>query len=391
MAGQPRERASYRVLVAVETDATRYYGPKASRPRLLDVSGAEQMLAHLAADLRTLLPDIANCSLIAAGALFDQTQLLRPGFPVFSALESVVTDRTDSNFQARLVSVGATDGRMPDPALKPREDIPLGILLLLPVVVHGRAEAIERLGQAMEHRFLEKGQVSAHTASWLQSAFSISINHARFMTLTDLNALLRMQLEHYGFLPLWELLDAALGGRADRLAVTSTCGADYEWRGDAVHTRFETFDFWATSGLGKALPAQRQGLAGGYSDWTREFRQYAATLQAHGLSLTIVDPGSRNPLDGTFFVEHQSEPPDSSASIVTEHSFGELGTVAITVARASGVDHYYPLQPRGLNDIHAVLRESVPSGRTIAFPGTILYDERTRRLKPDTEVSRPRG
>ena len=35
----------YRALVAIETDATRYYGPDASRPALLETTQAEQMLA----------------------------------------------------------------------------------------------------------------------------------------------------------------------------------------------------------------------------------------------------------------------------------------------------------------------------------------------------------
>ena len=78
---------THRILVAVETDATRYYGPNAARPALLGATDAEQMLAHIAADLHSLLPGISDCSLIATGALFDQTQILRPGYPVFSALE----------------------------------------------------------------------------------------------------------------------------------------------------------------------------------------------------------------------------------------------------------------------------------------------------------------
>ena len=78
----------YRILVAIETDATRYYGPDATTPALLGNSDAEQLVAHLAADLKSLFADISSCSLIAPGALYDQTQILRPGYPVFRALEA---------------------------------------------------------------------------------------------------------------------------------------------------------------------------------------------------------------------------------------------------------------------------------------------------------------
>jgi hypothetical protein len=41
------------------------------------------------------------------------------------------------------------------------------------------------------------------------------------------------------------------------------------------------------------------------------------------------------------------------------------------------------VKPRGLNDVHALLRDRIPGGHTVAFPNTIVYDETTRRLRPD--------
>ena len=247
----------YRILVAIETDATRYYGPDAIRPAVLEKSDAEQLLAHVAADLKGLLPEISSCSLIAAGALFDQTQVLRPGYPVFQALEEVSIDNRQDRFKPGLISVGASGGRMPVAALQPEPEIPPGLLQLMPLSVHGPAEQVAALGQAMEYRFLEEGQLSAHSAAWLQTAFGVTVSHARLMTLTDLNAMLRLQLDHFGFLPLWKLLDAALEGQHS-LAVASERGMRLEWRDGAVHTAFQTFDYWANAGAGAALPAERQ-------------------------------------------------------------------------------------------------------------------------------------
>jgi hypothetical protein len=165
------------------------------------------------------------------------------------------------------------------------------LLQLLPVVVHGPAPLVEQLGQAMEYRLLEQGQLSPHAASWLQTAFRVSINHARLMTLTDLNAMLRLQLEHFGFLPLWELLDAALSGRGDALRVRTPSGKTLDWKDGEVHAVFETFDYWAREGGGAGLPAGRLALAGGYGDWTREMRQYTTTLRAHGVAISFHLPG----------------------------------------------------------------------------------------------------
>jgi hypothetical protein len=369
----------YRTLVAIETDATRYYGPQASRPALLGPRDAEQLLAHVAADMRALLPAVAECSLIAAGVLFDQTQILRPGYPVFAALEASAA----RPFKPGLVSIGAADGVMPAEALQPGADIPLGLLQLLPVVVHGPARLVQELGGAMEYRFLEQGQLSPHAAAWLQTAFRISVNHARLLTLIDLNAMLRLQLEHFGFLPLWELLDAALSASNSVLRVSTPSGRTLEWRDGEVHAVFETFDFWAREGGGAGLPAARLALAGGYGDWTREMRQYTTTLRAHGVTICFHPPGGGPALAGTYFSEVSEAAPQDDDPAVTEHSFGDLGTVAITAVAGDRIENYYPLRPRGLNDIQARLREVVRGGHTVAFPATILYDEQNRRLRPD--------
>ncbi|MDX1381362.1 MAG: hypothetical protein R3233_09585, partial [Xanthomonadales bacterium] len=357
---------------------------EATRPAPLARNDAEQMLQHVAADVRALLPDVADCSLIAAGALYDQTQVLRPGFPVFEALEATAADRSPkAAFRPTLVSIGSDNGKMPDAALQPDDAIPLGLLQLLPVVVHGPAGTVEALGRAMEYRFLEEGQLSAHSALWLQTAFDIRLTHARLMTLTDLSAMLRMQLDHFGFLPLWELLDAALSGQPGSLAVTTPSGKAWEWRGDAVHTRFETFDHWANEGGGAGLGTARMALAGGYGDWTREVRQYLSTLRAHRVPVRFHLPDADRPLEGTFFRELSPVEASRGDATVTHHSFGDLGTVAVTAVTAQGVENFYPLGARGLNDIQAHLRQCAQDGLSVAFPGTIVYDERSRRLRPD--------
>ena len=375
----------YRIMVAVETDASRYYGANASRPGLLGISDSEQLLAHLAADLRSLIPGISRCSLIASGALFDQTQLLRPAYPIFKALESASLAERTEKFQPGLVSIGSENGKMPLEDLQPQEDIPLGLLQLIPLVVHGPDTEVQELGQSMEYRFLEEGQLSAHSVNWMETAFGVSINHARFMTLTDLNALLHLQLDHFGFLPLWELLDAALNKRKEPLEVESKSGISYSWHEGAVHAEFETFDHWAGSGSGSELASLDQVLADGYGDWTREIRQYLTTLNAHGVEMVFHRGDNSEPLDGNFFVEQSTLIPDRKATTVTEHSFRELGTIAVSLVIEGKLQNYYPLSPTGLNDIHGAIRERVPGGNTVAFPGTILHDTPTRCLKADSD------
>ena len=77
-------------------------------------------------------------------------------------------------------------------------------------------------------------------------------------------------------------------------------------------------------------------------------------------------------------------------SAVTEHSFGDLGTIAVTVVHEGRTDNFYPLTAQGLNDIHNHLRGRIPDKQTVAFPGTLLYDERKRCLKADAYTPRKR-
>jgi len=235
----------------------------------------------------------------------------------------------------------------------------------------------------MEHRFFEQGQLSAHSAKSLESQFRISVNHARFMTITDLNAMLRLQLEHYGFLPLWELLDSAINSPEEAKEVETPSGLKFEWRSGAVHSYFESFDWWASYGEGALKPALQQQLQAAYVDWTREYRRYLTMLSAHGIKVyqhlqNLADAE----LTGTFFLEESTNQPASSSAQVTEHSAADLGTVAVTVVSGDRQMNFYPLQASGLNDLHQFIRDEDYSG-DVAFPGCIHYNEQTRQLVPE--------
>ncbi len=369
------------ILVGIETDPTRYHGEHASRPSLLERANAEQVLAHVAADLTAMFPTIDRYTLSMAGALYDQTQILRPHLPVYRALETLQqSGNPGADFQARLLSIGASEGHMPLQELQPFEDIPLGLLQILPLLITGPGEYVDNLAEEMEHRFLEQGQVSAHFAKALETQFQISVNHARFMTMTDLNALLRLQLEHYGFLPLWELLDAAMTNTTGTLEVTTPGGLRFNWRDDKVHSTFESFDWWAQYGGGAEEPANDQMLQSAYANWTREYRRYLTMLTAHGVSVSQHLPGlDDTELTTSFLLEESTNTPEPSSAQVTAHSADDLGTIAVTVINGSRQMNFYPLQASGLNDLHQFIREESYGG-DIAYTGKLCYDESLRRL-----------
>ena len=373
------------ILVGIETDPTQYHGENANRPALLDHEGAQQVVAHVAIDLRDMFPAINRCALSMAGALYDRAQVLRPQLPVYGALEKLQQSANPgSDFQPSSLGIGADNGRMPLQELQPFETIPPGSLQILPLLVSGPAENMDEVAVEMEHPFPGQGQLSERSAKDLGTHFQISVNRARFMTITDLSTLLRQQLEYYGFLPLWKLLDAAITQTDIVLEVHTPGGPRFRWCKGAVHSFFESFDWWAKYGSGSDTPASDQQLQSAYVDWTRKYRRYQTVLGAHGVKVSQHLPGLEDvELEDSFLLEESTVLPGQNAAALTEHSAEDLETIAVTVASGNRQMNFYPLQPSGLNDLHRFIRKEGYSGG-IAYPGRILYDENSRQLVSET-------
>ena len=381
----------YEVLVGMETDATIYHGQGAHNPRPLDKAGAEQLAAHLGADLAALIPEISKCTVTVAAGLYDQTQVLRPGFPMFSALGDFAESSGQADgFRPKLLSIGASGGQMPDPSLQPDPDIPASVLQLAPLLISGEESLVKELGNSMEHLFLEQGQLSPNTSMWLQQAFDIKIIHGRFMTLVDLTAMLHLQLDSFSFTPLWELIECALFQPGEALKVETGEGNSFHYRDGVIYSPFYSFDTWANNGPGSGLDAAKHRLGKGYADWTRIQRQYLMTLRSHGLEVRQHPPGQPDrPATERFFVEVKEGLDSRGDLTITEHNAGELGTVAVTAIHAGRQYNYYPLTPAGLNDIHSLLRDRMGSNAALSFPGYICYEEQSRTLTHDPEAGPP--
>lgn len=171
---------------------------------------AEPLLEPILIDLQRLLPAAASLDLGLAMASFDSAELLRPGWPVFTALADLLVGAPGERSQARVISLWANAGRMPAPALQPDPALRGGPLRLLPFVLHGNAARVAEVGRQMEAELIEKGMAAAATALAAQSAFELPLEHARYLSLHDLCAMTALQYEHAGLAPVWRLLETAL-------------------------------------------------------------------------------------------------------------------------------------------------------------------------------------
>ncbi|MCP5157801.1 MAG: hypothetical protein H6974_04045 [Gammaproteobacteria bacterium] len=408
----------YAGLLAIELDPQRtdFTG---TPPAPLGVAAASALAGHLAKDLNQILDGIEHLGLVLPGALYDQTEILQPGFPLITALADVYRGSLRGGFTPQLMALGADDGYFPVGAISPQCRPGSGPLLLLPFCFVGVADDLAHLARIMEDSLLQNGEVSLATREAMQQAFGLTALNMSFATIGDLCALLRVQLDGNGLLPLWELLEQAWFERPGVHSTILAGGNRFLVADDHAHTLFYTFDDWAQFGPGRGLSGVELGA--GYRRWARLQRQYTMALEAYGLhvrwvlanpqleeTLAIVAGEAAQAamreipcLSGDYLVEaifqNDSACPEQQMTI-TNHADVELGTLAYTVmsldadGRLLRLEHHYPLRPQGLNVIIDRLIERCAEQETqrqVLHPGQLLYSENGRSLRAATAADLP--
>lgn len=336
-------------------------------PPALTRDAAEVMATAVANDLQRILGDeVRSGGMILLGAVYDLTELLRPGLPVVEGLlDYYRASLRGGPFEPQLIALGSAAGEFPVPELAPRRAPGSGPLLALPFALVAPGPDLEPLRETMESELLGKGRASLDTDRTVQQLFSIAPVNLSYATLHDVSALLRVQLEHAGFGPLWQLLEAALYRPDEPTVVTTDTGNRFLTHQGQAWTPILDFDAWAAA---RDAPAEADYLA-----WQKTQRQYIAGLSAHGITVTptvarpgiysadaevalsiaqaaALDPGDR------LRVPITGDPEPDSAAIValTEHASPELGPIAYSVM-VQGADggvqylgHDYPLAPEAI-------------------------------------------
>lgn len=233
----------------------------AGAPKLitLERDAADRFGAALAADLTTLFPGIEQLDLVCVGALYDPAEILRPGWPVHSAMGELHARMKPQHPGSRVMALGAQQGHMGMPALDPDPHLHGGALLLMPWLLRGNADDIAAMAATLEADLLDRGMAGAGLALDLRELLGFPIQHVRHMTLFDLCALTCSQYEHAGLGALWELVEAALLEPEREKSVTLPDGSSLRYQAGRVETD---------------------------SSDARQLAFSQAVLSAHGLSLT---------------------------------------------------------------------------------------------------------
>lgn len=166
----------------------------------------------IARDLAGFAAETAALDLVTVGAHYDPVELLRPGWPLHRELDELSANapgERGAGDAGRVIAFGAHEQQLPG-ALAPSPDYAGGPLRLVPFVLSGDPDRVARVGELLESSLLERGMAGADTALAAQEAFGLQVEHARYLTVHDLAAMMAMQYDHAGLGPLWPLLETAL-------------------------------------------------------------------------------------------------------------------------------------------------------------------------------------
>jgi len=265
---------------------------RAQAPCLIQAEAGE-LAAMLARDLAKWVPEVRDCDFTVLAALFDPVEILRPGFPLHAELERL-TAQAPGQGSARVIALGANENSLPE-ALAPSSEFAEGPFRLVPFLLRGDAELIKNVGEQLEASLLDIGMAPADTALFAQENFKVQIEHARYLTVHDLAAMMAMQYEHASLKNVWPLIETAL------LAPDEQCWCDAMpdplalYRDGEIHMTLIDADDWQTLGYcGEENNPERCEFL--FEQFEMRQRQMAALFQAHGLEVTFEHcPKGKNP------------------------------------------------------------------------------------------------
>ncbi|MFT4255394.1 MAG: hypothetical protein QM599_00270 [Pseudoxanthomonas sp.] len=249
---------------------------------------AGALAEKLARDLAELAPAARTLELAFAAAHFDPAEVLRPGWPLHRRLDELAARAPGRNEHIpRLIAFGAdAQGEAPLPF---RADAHLrgGALRVLPFLLRGDAVTVAKVSAQLEEILLERGMAQADTALLAQSGFAARIEHARYLTVHDLAAMMAMQYRHQGLDALWSLVETALLRPQDEQWLDAPPEPLLHLGDGEARMALLTPLAWQRRYAPQSAEADRERLARAYDRFLARQRQLAAVLEAHGIAVVF--------------------------------------------------------------------------------------------------------
>lgn len=250
----------------------------------LGAETAGELTALLGRDLAALVPAVRDCDLALMAPHFDPAEALRPGWPLHRRVIELLQRAPGQAQGPRMVGFGAdARGEVPMP-LQADANLAGGGLRVLAFVLRGEAAA--DAGAQLEDLLLDRGMAAADTALALQDGLGASIEHARYLSLHDLAAMMALQYQNVGLEPLWTLLETALL-EPEAEAWLDAAPEPLARYGDG-EVRIALLDPCAWRKRYASGETDGAKLERGFEHFQARQRQFAAVLDAHGVPVQFV-------------------------------------------------------------------------------------------------------
>jgi hypothetical protein len=261
---------SFALVLAVEFPVTA--NGVANHARYFERSIAQALANQLSFEIAKHLPSLEGLGLVWMAACYDQAQILRPEFPIHTALKGLYQSGTREGQAAQVMTLQALRGQAPMPILQADESLLGGPLVLVPFALVGEQVLVHNARQILEEKLLDAGLTDARTAMMLNQALAADAEHARLMTLDDLAALCAIQLDNAGLMDVWIMIERALFNPASSYA------------GSFNSFTYQVLDKQVIFELGSLAPDERPNKA--IATQIFQAMQAGAILQAHGIHVS---------------------------------------------------------------------------------------------------------
>src|SRR5690606_15369966 len=142
-------------------------------------------------------------------------------------------------------------------------------------------------GEVLEDVLLDRGMAAADTALLLQDGLGAQVEHARYLSLHDLAAMIAMQYANVGLDPLWQLLEAALLRPGEETVLDAPPEPLARYGDGEVRIALLDPAAWRAR-YAPASETDCARLERGFALFQGRQRQYAAVLDAHGVPVNFV-------------------------------------------------------------------------------------------------------
>ncbi|MBY6204911.1 hypothetical protein [Halomonas denitrificans] len=247
---------------------------------VLEREHAERVGGAIGDDLARCVPAVTGAHLVTGPALLEPGQVLSPDHSPWNAIEVVAGPRREP--APGLTTLGAASGRLSHETLGPYRGVPDGLFVCLPMLLFAPPGERETLDTALERELFDHGGLHPPSLAALAETTGLEPVHGQLMTLTDLAALVKMQLAGAGLDPFWPPVEHALLAPDEPARLDLPAGLRADW---SVEDRG-----WELALRNPADPPDDDDAL-----WLRAFRQTTVLLETHLIPwrATVGDPDAR--------------------------------------------------------------------------------------------------